>query len=408
MKHVRSHAIVFVSGIAVTALVLVALMAFGVLPVGQKTTVIEQSQAATGTSGTAGTAGTTEISNTTSSGNLTPAQIYQKDSAGVVEVVSTLDTTTQGLFGPVSGQSQALGSGFVVSAQGYILTNAHVVSSSGKAASSVAVVFKGKGSQTARVTARIVGIDETSDVAVLKVDPAKAPALVPLPLGSSAGAQVGEPVVAIGNPLGFDFSLTSGIVSATDRNLQSPNGSTISNGIQTDAAINEGNSGGPLIDSSGKVIGINEQIASQSGGNQGLGFAVPIDTAAAVMGQLEKNGKVAYAWLGVSGQTVTPDVARALGLKVSEGVLVASVQSGSPAARAGIGGGQRQVSLQGQVYVTGGDVITRIDGRAVTSNEQLSTLITSHKPGDQVTVTLARGSATTNLKVTLGTRPAVF
>jgi S1-C subfamily serine protease len=404
MKQVRSHAIVFVSGIAVTALALVALMAFGVLPVGQKTTVVEQSQAA----GTAGTAGTTEISNTISSDALTPAQIYQKDSAGVVEVVSTLDTTTQGVFGPVSGQSQALGSGFVVSDQGYILTNAHVVSSSGQAASAVSVVFKGKGSQTTRLSARIVGIDETSDVAVLKVDPAKAPTLDPLTLGNSAGAQVGEPVVAIGNPLGFDFSLTSGIVSATDRNLQSPNGSTISNGIQTDAAINEGNSGGPLIDSSGKVIGINEQIASQSGGNQGLGFAVPIDTAAAVMSQLEKNGKVAYAWLGVSGQTVSPDVAKALGLKVSDGVLVASVQSGSPAAKAGIRGGQRQVTLQDQVYVTGGDVITRIDGQAVTSNEQLSTLITSHKPGDQVTVTVVRGPSTTTLKVTLGTRPTVF
>ena len=402
MKQVRSHAIVFVLGIAVTALALVALMAFGVLPVGQKTTVVEQSQAATGTTGT------TEISNAISSDALTPAQIYQKDSAGVVEVVSTLDTTTQGVFGPVSGQSQALGSGFVVSDQGYILTNAHVVSSSGQAASAVSVVFKGKGSQTTRLAAKIVGIDETSDVAVLKVDPAKAPALDPLTLGNSAGAQVGEPVVAIGNPLGFDFSLTSGIVSATDRNLQSPNGSTISNGIQTDAAINEGNSGGPLIDSSGKVIGINEQIASQSGGNQGLGFAVPIDTAAAVMSQLEKNGKVAYAWLGVSGQTVSPDVAKALGLKVSDGVLVASVQSGSPAAKAGIRGGQRQVTLQDQVYVTGGDVITRIDGQAVTSNEQLSTLITSHKPGDQVTVTVTRGSSTTTLKVTLGTRPTVF
>ena len=404
MKHVRSHAIVFVSGIAVTALVLVALMAFGVLPVGQKTTVVEQSQAA----GTAGTTGTTEISNTISSDALTPAQIYQKDSAGVVEVVSTLDTTTQGVFGPVSGQSQALGSGFVVSDQGYILTNAHVVSSSGQAASAVSVVFKGKGSQTTRLAAKIVGIDETSDVAVLKVDPAKAPTLDPLTLGNSAGAQVGEPVVAIGNPLGFDFSLTSGIVSATDRNLQSPNGATISNGIQTDAAINEGNSGGPLIDSSGKVIGINEQIASQSGGNQGLGFAVPIDTAAAVMSQLEKNGKVAYAWLGVSGQTVSPDIAKALGLKVGDGVLVASVQSGSPAAKAGIRGGQRQVTLQNQVYVTGGDVLTRIDGQAVTSNEQLSTLITSHKPGDQVTVTVARGPSTTTIKVTLGTRPTVF
>jgi S1-C subfamily serine protease len=400
MARRRSQAMVFISGVAVTALVLVVLMATGVLPVKtQKTTVVTGRQAAVGA---------TAVSATAVGATLTPAQIYEKESSGVVEVVSTLQTTQQGLFGPVSGQSQALGSGFVVSKQGYILTNAHVVSDNGQAASKVSVVFKGKGSQTTNLVATIVGIDETSDVAVLKVDPAKAPALNPLELGNSSTAQVGEPVVAIGNPLGYDFSLTSGIVSATDRNLQSPNGSTISNGIQTDAAINEGNSGGPLIDSSGEVIGINEQIASQSGGNQGLGFAVPIDTAVAVMGQIEKTGKATYAWLGVSGQTVSPDVAKALGLSVSQGVLVASVQTGSPAAKAGIVGGQKQVALQDQVYVTGGDVITKIGGQAVTSNEQLSAIVTAHKPGDRVTVTVVKGASTSTVNVTLGTRPTVF
>ena len=400
MTRGRSRAIFFTSGVAVKALTLVALMAVGVLPVRTRTTtVVTRQPAATGT---------TETSTIPSSGALTPAQIYQKDSSGVVEVVSTLQTTTQGFFGPVSGQSQALGSGFVVSKQGYVLTNAHVVSSDGQAASKVSIVFKGKGSQTTTVVARIVGIDETSDVAVLRVDPARAPALNPLALGDSSAAQVGEPVVAIGNPLGFDFSLTSGIVSATDRNLQSPNGSTISNGIQTDAAINEGNSGGPLIDATGKVIGINEQIASQSGGNQGLGFAVPIDTAASVMSQLEKTGSVAYAWLGVSGQTISPDVAKALGLHVSQGVLVASVESGSPAAKAGIRGGHTQVALQNQVYVTGGDVITKIDGQSVSSNEQLSTIVIGRKSGDKVTVTVVRGTQTVNIDVTLGTRPKVF
>jgi len=398
MTRLRSHALMFVCGIAVAALAAVALMATGVLPVRtQTTTVIAAGQ----------TVGTTPVS-TSAATALTPAEIYQRAAPGVVEVVSTLQTTEQGFFGPVTGTSQALGSGFVVSPRGYILTNAHVVSSSGKAATKVSVVFKGKGSQTTSVAARIVGIDETSDVAVLKVDPAKAPALHPLPLGKSSAAEVGEPVVAIGNPLGFDFSLTSGIVSATDRNLQSPNGSTISNGIQTDAAINEGNSGGPLIDSAGKVIGINEQIASQSGGNQGLGFAVPIDTAAGVMSQLEKNGHVAYAWLGVSGQTISADVAKALGLKVDQGVLVASVQSGSPAAKAGIRGGSRQVALQDQVYVTGGDVITRLGGHAVTSDAALSAMILTHRPGDKVAVTVIRDGARLTLQVTLGTRPSLF
>jgi S1-C subfamily serine protease len=282
------------------------------------------------------------------------------------------------------------------------------VSNDGQAASKVSVVFKGAGSQTTPVAAKIVGVDATSDVAVLKVDPAKAPTLNPLPLGESTAVEVGEPVVAIGNPLGYDFTLTSGIVSATDRNLQSPNGSTISNGIQTDAAINEGNSGGPLIDGAGKVIGINEQIASQSGGNQGLGFAVPIDTAVSVMDQIEKTGKAVYAWLGVSGQTVSPDVAKALGLKVTQGVLVASVDSGSPAAKAGIRGGSKQVALQDQVYVTGGDVITKVGGSAVASNDDLSAFVAAHKPGDRVTVTLVRGSQTLTVQVTLGTRPSVF
>jgi putative serine protease PepD len=396
MARLRSHALTFVSGVAVAAIAVVVLMATGVLPVRtNKTTVV--STAATAPPATAGATAT-----------LTPAEIYRREASGVVEVVSTLRTTEQTFFGPVTGQSQALGSGFVVARQGYILTNAHVVSNDGQAASKVSVVFKGAGSQTTPVAAKIVGVDATSDVAVLKVDPAKAPTLNPLPLGESTAVEVGEPVVAIGNPLGYDFTLTSGIVSATDRNLQSPNGSTISNGIQTDAAINEGNSGGPLIDGAGKVIGINEQIASQSGGNQGLGFAVPIDTAASVMDQIEKTGKAVYAWLGVSGQTISPDVAKALGLKIEQGVLVASVESGSPAAKAGIRGGGKQVALQDQVYVTGGDVITKIDGTAVTSNDDLSTFVTEHKPGDRVKVTLVRGSQTITLQVTLGARPSVF
>ncbi len=396
MGRLRSYALTFVSGVAVSAIVVVVLMATGVLPVrSQKTTVVRDTAVAPAVS-----AGATAA--------LTPAEIYQRESSGVVEVVSTLQTTQQTFFGPVTGQSQALGSGFVVSHQGYILTNAHVVSSDGRAASKVSVVFKGAGSQTTPVTATIVGIDETSDVAVLKVDPAGTAKLDPLPLGDSSAVQVGEPVVAIGNPLGYDFTLTSGIVSATDRNLQSPNGSTISNGIQTDAAINEGNSGGPLIDGAGKVIGINEQIASQSGGNQGLGFAVPIDTAVSVMDQIEKTGKAVYAWFGVSGQTVSPDVAKALGLKVTQGVLVASVEGGSPAAKAGIRGGSKQVALQDQVYVTGGDVITKVDGTAVSSNDDLSAFVTAHKPGARVKVTLVRGSQTITLQVTLGTRPSVF
>jgi S1-C subfamily serine protease len=234
-------------------------------------------------------AGTTVVSGTQASfasSGLTPQQIYQQNSGGVVEITSTF-AGTQDIFGQSSGGGQGIGTGFVVSNDGYILTNAHVVSESGQTASDVKVSFKGSGNQTTDVAATIVGVDETTDVALLKVDPSQSPTLTPVKLGDSSKVAVGESVVAIGNPLGLDFSLSTGVVSAVDREVQSPNGATITGAIQTDASINPGNSGGPLFDASGAVIGINEQIASQSGGNEGIGFAVPIDTAVKVMQQME-------------------------------------------------------------------------------------------------------------------------
>ena len=220
------------------------------------------------------------------SSGLTPQQIYEKHAGSVVEIQTTFPGTYD-IFGQQTGGGQALGTGFVVSEDGYILTNAHVVSESGQAVSTVTVIFKGDGTQGTQVEGTVLGADESTDVAVIKVDPSQTPALVPIPLGDSSKVTVGEAVVAIGNPLGLDFSLSSGVVSATDRELQSPNGATITGGIQTDAAINPGNSGGPLIDANGRVIGINEQIDSQSGGNEGIGFAVPINTAVQVMEQIK-------------------------------------------------------------------------------------------------------------------------
>ena len=216
---------------------------------------------------------------------MTPEDIYSTYSGSVVEITATFPGTTD-IFGQTYGGGQALGTGFVVSEDGTILTNAHVVSENGQAVSTVTVAFKTVDGQTAEVQGTVVGADESTDVAVVKVDPAQTPALKPIPLGDSSAVTVGEPVVAIGNPLGLDLSLSSGVVSATGRELQSPNGAVITGGIQTDAAINPGNSGGPLIDASGKFIGINEQIDSQSGGNEGIGFAVPINTAIAVMDQM--------------------------------------------------------------------------------------------------------------------------
>jgi putative serine protease PepD len=390
----------FLAGIAVTALVLVALVVVGALPVKTETkTVVKTTAAAPATS---------TVSMSSTSTGLTPAQIYQQYSAGVVEVLATFTgVQSTNPFEQSSGTAQALGSGFVVSTDGHILTNAHVVEENGARASSVTVVFKtADGSETTRVPATIVGVDETSDVALLKVDPAKAPTLEPLPLGDSAAVQVGEPVVAIGNPLGYDFSVTAGIVSATNRNLESPNGSVIPDGIQTDAAINSGNSGGPLINASGQVIGINEQIASKSGGNDGLGFAVPINTAKNVLEQLKTSGEMTYAWLGIQGQSVTADVASTLGLEVDSGVLIATVTDGSPAATAGLKGGSQQAQLQGQTYVSGGDVITAIDGEKVAGMEDLIAIINQHKPGDTVSLTVITGDSTEDVQVTLTARPA--
>ena len=220
------------------------------------------------------------------SSGLTPQEIYDKNVGSVVEIVATFPGTVD-IWGQSSGGGQGLGTGFVVSEDGHILTNAHVVSQNGVAVGTVDVIFKGEGSENTRVQGTVLGADDSTDVALIKIDPAQAPDLTPIPLGDSSAVKVGEPVVAIGNPQGLDFSLSTGVVSATDRELQSPNGATISGGIQTDAAINPGNSGGPLIDSSGKVIGINEQIATQSGGNEGIGFAVPIATAIQVMEQIK-------------------------------------------------------------------------------------------------------------------------
>jgi S1-C subfamily serine protease len=337
---------------------------------------------------------------------LTPAQLFTRSAPGVVEIKATFgDSQSSNSFAPSGGQ--AVGSGFVVSTDGYILTNQHVVvdENSGQSATSVTVGFKSTGSQIKTVVAKVVGADASSDVALLQIDP-KGMTLQPLSIGNSDTIQVGEPVVAIGNPLQLDFSITSGIVSAVDRDLNSPNGRTIPGGIQTDAAINPGNSGGPLIDSHGQVIGINEQIASQGGGNEGLGFAVPINLAVKTMAQLKQFGTVKYAWMGIQGQTVTADLAQAFKLPVSEGVLLAAVETGQPADKAGLRGGTNQVTVQGQQYTLGGDIITALDGHKTPTIADLVDYVGAKKPGDVVTVSYLRDGKPKTVKVTLASRPA--
>jgi len=339
-------------------------------------------------------------------GSMTPDQIYESLSGGVVMVLSTFSSAGVGPFGS-DGSEQALGTGFVVDDEGYILTNAHVVDEQGETASEVTVVFKKDGSSTRRVAGELVGVDVSSDVAVIKVDP-KGLALQPLPLGDSNSVVVGEPVVAIGNPLGYDFSITSGIVSATGRSLQAPNNMTIPNGIQTDAAINQGNSGGPLINGRGEVIGINEQIASQSGGSQGLGFAVPINTAIRSLNQLRATGTVQYAWLGVSGQTLSRDVASALGITTQGGALVEEVSPESPAAEAGISGGEQTATVQDQAFTLGGDIIIGMDDVTIRTFDDLIAFLGDKKPGDRVTITIERDGKPEKLAVTLRQRPSAL
>jgi S1-C subfamily serine protease len=383
------------AGGAVAAAAVVLLLVF-VLDLGEVNKTIVQASAETPTVyATPSTA--------TSGGGLTPEQIYSTLSGGVVMVLAEFEGTGVDQFG--QGRiGQALGTGFVVDDEGYILTNAHVVDENGQRASGVTVVFNKGGSETQRVPGELVGVDVGSDVAVIKVDPGKAD-LSPLPLGDSDRVVVGEPVVAIGNPLGFDFSITSGIVSATGRSLQAPNGQTIPNGIQTDAAINQGNSGGPLIDGNGKVIGINEQIASSGGGNDGLGFAVPINTAMRSLEQIKTSGKVTYAWMGVSLQTLTSDIAGMFNMESKGGALVQTVSPGSPAEKAGIQGGDQTVTVQGQEFTLGGDVIVKVDSTEIRTADDLIAYLGTKKPGDTVTVTVERDGQTEDVSVTLAERP---
>ena len=325
-----------------------------------------------------------------------PAQIYQKSASGVVLVTSN--------FGGALG-GQALGTGFVVNKDGIILTNAHVVTENGTRASSVRVAFRqGQDQSSQQVKATLVGVDQTSDIAVLKVNPGSR-TLTVLPLGDSSKVVIGQWVVAIGNPLGYSFSLTQGIVSGIGRNLQAPNNAVIPDGIQTDAAINQGNSGGPLLDASGNVIGINEQIATPSGSFSGLGFAIPIDTAKTVLQQILQTGSAKHAFLGIAGQTIDPTIAQLLKLPVQQGVLIAHVQAGSAAAKAGLKGGTHTRTIQGAPFVVGGDIITKLDGQPLSSMQDLAVAIAEKQPGDKVTLTVLRNGTTQDVTVTLGSRP---
>ncbi len=320
-----------------------------------------------------------------STGGMTIEQMYKQYGNGVVRVE----------------HSSGLGSGFVIDSEGHILTNAHVVDG---AQGEITVSF----SNNEKVVAKVIGVDNATDVAVLKVD-VPSSALTVIPLGDSAGLKVGSGVVAIGNPFGQDRTVTSGIISAVARSIQAPNGFSINGAIQTDAAINHGNSGGPLLDMSGQVIGINSQIdtgGQANSGSVGIGFAVPINLVKQVTADIMATGKAQHAWLGVQLSDVDPTLASQTKIGSDYGAMVANVTTGSPAAKAGLQGATGETTIGGQSYAVGGDVIIEANGAKIEGVKDLQAAVSSLKPGDKLELVVKTSNGDTkNITVILGDQP---
>jgi len=336
-------------------------------------------------------------------GGFDPQAIYADAAPSVVTILSFIGDASD----PTSAGQ---GSGFVISEDGEIVTNAHVVTDATEAgggqpiheADEVYVEFGDRN----QVPAEIVGTDLNADVALIKVDPDGLD-LKPISLGDSDSVRVGAPVAAIGSPFGQEQSLSVGIVSATDRSIDSLTQFKIDGAIQTDTSINPGNSGGPLIGADGRVVGIDQQINTTSGGNEGVGFAVPINLVKRSVDQLRENGKVEYAYIGVRSQPLYPQLAEKLGIDAPTGSLISSVVDGGPADQAGLRGGSEdsKVAFQGRKVIVGGDTIVAVDGQKLVAENDLSRLIASYDPGDQVTMQIIRDGKPMDVDVTLGARP---
>ena len=331
-----------------------------------------------------------------------PAAIYQSRSGGVVTIYAFFD-------GEPASEHAAQGSGFVISREGYVLTSAHVVTTAGpeeqgepEVADRVFVGFR----DGDRVEATVIGWDAFDDVAVLKVDP-DAHALDPVPLGDSGRVVVGEPVAAVGSPFGNESSLSVGVVSATQRSIDSlTSGYSVGDAIQTDAPITHGNSGGPLFDARGRVIGINAQIRTDSGQSEGVGFAIPINAAKRSFRQLVRSGRVAYAYVGVNAEDLTPTIAKRFGYSVQHGAVIASVVPDSPGQEAGLRGGSERRQLNGLPVMVGGDVVVKIGDRDVRSADDLVRVVSEHlAPGQLVEFTILRDGRRMVVPVQLGERP---
>jgi S1-C subfamily serine protease len=334
-----------------------------------------------------------EVAIETAAPGFDATRIFEEASPGVV--------TIRSIFGP---ESAAEGSGFVLNEEGEIVTNAHVVtdesSGSRKPAEEVFVEF----SDHNVVEAEIVGFDPFADVALLKIDP-DGFELHPLQLGDDAALKVGQPVAAIGSPFGEEQSLSTGVISATNRSVKSLTQFQIIGAIQTDASINPGNSGGPLLDANARVLGINQQIETSSGANSGVGFAVPTSAIERSIKQLREKGTAEYAYIGVSSESLYPQLAEKLGLDTEFGGIVAEVVPGGPADKAGLEGGDEKLVFQGQPYRVGGDVILQVDGQDVVEVDDLAQFVSEHEPGEKVDLTILHDGKRKQVEVTLERRP---
>jgi S1-C subfamily serine protease len=329
-----------------------------------------------------------------------PARIYKEAVPGVVSVRSIFNGRSAGPFGPQA----AGGSGFVLNDDGEIVTNAHVISNGDGdnrvAASQVYVEFDDGNV----LPAEVVGFDPFADVGLLQVDPAEAD-LVPVGLADSDKVVVGQPIAVIGSPFGQNQSLSTGVVSQTGRSVMSLTDFQIEGAIQTDASINPGNSGGPMLDGNGDVIGISQQMRSGSGSSDGVGFGVPVNSIKRSVEQLREDGQVSYAYIGVSTQPLYPQLADKLGIDAERGALVAEVVDGSPAAKAGLRGGDQQMRFQGRQFETGGDVIVSADGEAIDRAEDLGRIVSTLDPGKTVRLEVIRDGESQTVEVELEDRP---
>lgn len=319
--------------------------------------------------------------------------VYEKAADGVVNITST--AVQMDFFFNVL-PTQGSGSGAILDTKGHVLTNHHVVANAQKLEVALA--------DGSRWPAKLIGSDPDNDLAVIKID-APREKLKVISMGDSKNLRIGQKVLAIGNPFGFERTLTTGVVSSLGRTIRSEVGTLIEDVIQTDAAINPGNSGGPLLNSEGEIIGINSAIISPSGGNVGIGFAIPVNTAKRLIPELISKGYVTYPWIGATIQTLIPEVAKYLKLKIERGALIAEVVKGGPADKAGLKGGSQRVQVGNMIVLVGGDIVVKADDQEIKTNEELIRYVREKKIGNSVTFKVYRKDNFENVKVTLGERP---